>query len=385
MSVEGKRHRSGSLADPMPLDAVRIAFDWLVSGPAPVAVDGAEFAGLPARAVALDEVRARLLDRSCPQQVRDAVWAHLVARTRADGVPPESVTTDSAATAPAAVSTGPGARAGAGAGGTAARTGTWTVGCAGMALPALTRMAAVLTHRLAGDPRDVHAAVLTGFLAALPVVDLTRPRIMLRLRWAAYRGGLAAVHHQLQAPIPLGDRSTHFGAPLPHRPPQPGGHPDFVLARAIAAGVLTADHAALIVSTRLEGVDLVTAAGRRGASYQATKKARRRAEQRLHAYLVAVLDDTDGVDGAELRSDPVAATVTQAVVGAASPGARRSRTVTGIGRGLHGNPAPEMPRTGGRAGVQSGVRPPAPNSAPDPTADAVDPSTDPGVQEPRCA
>ncbi|WP_219416941.1 hypothetical protein [Pseudonocardia nigra] len=226
----------------MPLDAARSAFGWLVTGPEPLAVDGREFAGLPDRAVPLDEVRQRLLRRRCPQPVRDAVWAHLVRRSRA-------------------------------------HAGAWTVGCVGVALPALTGIASTLTARFAGDPRDIHAAVLAGFLAELPVIDLARPRIMLRLRWAAYRTGQTCLRESLDAPTPSA-RAFHSAAP-----PAPAGHPDLVMARAVTAGVITPVEAELIGSTRLEEVSLAEAATRRGTGYEAAKKARQRAEHRLVAFV----------------------------------------------------------------------------------------------------
>lgn len=226
----------------MPLDAARSAFGWLVTGPEPLSVGGREFAGLPDRAVPLDEVRQRLLRRHCPQPVRDAVWAHLVGRSRADA-------------------------------------GAWTVGCVGVALPALTGIAAKLTARFVGDPRDIHAAVLAGFLAELPVIDLARPRIMLRLRWAAYRAGHTCLRESLDAPTPSA-RAFHSAAP-----PAPSGHPDLVMARAVTAGVITPVEAELIGSTRLEEVSLAEAAARRGTGYEAAKKARQRAEHRLVAFV----------------------------------------------------------------------------------------------------
>jgi len=196
--------------------------------------------------VPLNEVRDRLLRRRCPQTLRDAVWAHLVLLSRTEG-------------------------------------GAWTVGAVGVALPALTSIAATLSAKFAGDPGDIHAAVLAGFVAELGEIDLRRPRVMLRLRWAAYRAGHAAVREALDAPVPSGHgfRSTV--------PPPPWGHPDFVLARAVAEGAITSVEAELIGSTRLEGVALADAAAERDLSYQAVKKARLRAERRLVVYL---LDDT---------------------------------------------------------------------------------------------
>lgn len=238
----------------MPLDAARSAFEWLVTGPHPVSLDGRLFPGLPARRVPLNEVRDRLLHRRCPQALRDSVWAHLVLLTRTEH-------------------------------------STWIVGAVGVALPALTSIAATLSAKFAGDPSDVHAAVLAGFVTELGDVDLRRPRIMLRLRWAAYRAGHAAVREALDAPVPCGHGFRSV------MPPPPWGHPDFVLARAVAERAITAAEAELIGATRLEGVALVDAAAARNLSYQAAKKARRRAEHRLVSYLQG-----DAVDAAPTGS-----------------------------------------------------------------------------------
>ena len=190
----------------------------------------------------MNEVRDRLLRRRCAQVTRDAVWAHLVLRSRTEGA-------------------------------------TWTVGCVGVALPALTRIAATLSARFAGDPSDIHAAVLTGFLTELARIDLRKPRVMLRLRWAAYRAGHASVREALDAPVPSGSEFRSA------EPTPVWGHPDFVLARAVAEKVITAEEAELIGSTRLEGHPLATAAAQRGVSYKAAEQVRRRAEHRLAAYL----------------------------------------------------------------------------------------------------
>jgi hypothetical protein len=259
---------SGFERDCMPLDAARSAFEWLVAGPHPVSVDGRLFPGLPARRVPLNEVRDRLLRRRCPQALRDAVWAHLVLLARTAG-------------------------------------GTWTVGAVGVALPALTSVAATLSAKFAGDPSDIHAAVLAGFVSELGEVDLRKPRIMLRLRWAAYRAGHTAVREALDAPVPSGHgfRST--------LPPPPWGHPDFVLARAVAENAITAAEAELIGATRLEGVALADAATEHGLSYQAAKKARQRAEHRLVAYL---LDDTPDASHADGDERDLATQVADAVI-----------------------------------------------------------------------
>ncbi|ASO21618.1 hypothetical protein FHR81_003262 [Actinoalloteichus hoggarensis] len=274
--------RGGYSSAAMPLDTARTAFDMLLTGPHPLAVDGRLFPGFPDRRVPLNEVRDRLLARRCPQSVRDSVWAHLVLLARTDGA-------------------------------------AWTVGCVGVGLPALLGIASRLSARFAGDPADIHAAVLTGFLAELPRVDLRRPRVMLRLRWAAYRAGHAAVREALDAPQPTG-HAVRAAAPVP-----PWGHPDFVLARAVADKLITAADAELIAATRLEGRPLAAVVAERDASYATVHQARRRAERRLAAYLLQDADDADdGGDPARRVADTLTVT-TAATTPDPSPSVTRPR------------------------------------------------------------
>ncbi|MCK2241845.1 MULTISPECIES: hypothetical protein [unclassified Crossiella] len=224
------------------LDVARGAFEWLVTGPYPVALNGRRFPGLPDRQVPLDELRDLVLERRCRQSTRDAVWAHLVLRSRTEGA-------------------------------------TWTVAAVGMALPALTSVTARLTDRFAADPADVAGEVLRGFLAAVTTIDLRRPKIMLRLRWAAFRAGHAAVAEALAAPTPL---PSGFFSRAPH---PPWGHPDLVLARAVDEGVLTRIEAAVIGATRLEELPMTDWAARSRMKLWAAYKMRQRAEARLRSYL----------------------------------------------------------------------------------------------------
>lgn len=237
------RHRRRPAGVPNSLDIARTSFALLVSGPEPLSLDGRNFDGLPAERLPLSLVRDLLLAASCPQATRDAVWAELVTRSRGEG-------------------------------------GAWTVGAVGVALPALTSVAARLTGRFAGDPADIHAEVLTGFLAALAEVDIERPRIMLRLRWAAYRAGHAALTEALDGPAPA---APAFGS-LPPIPPW--GHPDLVLARAVADGAISRLEADVIGSTRLEDVAVADWATAHGSSTWAVYKLRKRAEQHLLTYLL---------------------------------------------------------------------------------------------------
>lgn len=271
MAVTPWSHHSGNTSLANSLDIARDAFTWLVTGPDPISLDGRLFPGLPPRRLPLDDVRDHLMARRCTQATRDAVWAHLVLRSRTEGA-------------------------------------KWTVAATGVALPALTSVTATLAPRFPGDPADVAADVLRGFLAALSTVDVRRPRIMLRLRWAAYRAGHEALTEALAGPTPV---APGFRSTPPH---SPWGHPDLVLARAVGDGVLTPTEAELIGTTRLENVVLSDWAAHHQTPLWAAYKTRKRAENRLLAYLREdALDDdpadslTDRVATAIALSRPVAA------------------------------------------------------------------------------
>ncbi|WP_328869603.1 hypothetical protein OHT76_05485 [Streptomyces sp. NBC_00287] len=168
---------------------------------------------------------------------------------------------------------------------------------------------------------DVQAEVLSGFLSALATIDVDRPRILVRLRWAAYRAGFAALSEALDAPVPVAGefRSTP--------PKAPWGHPDLVLARAVRHSVLTSTEADLIGSTRLEDTLVADWAERHGTTSAAAYKARRRAEQRLVAFLGDEAEQTS-------PEDPVAAYVTEGLAPSASRArpSRHSRGATSTGQ-----------------------------------------------------
>ncbi|MEV6904655.1 hypothetical protein [Amycolatopsis sp. NPDC051372] len=289
------------------LDIARDTFAWLVTGPHPVSLNGRLFDGLPDRDVPLDEVRDHMLARRCPQATGDAVWAHLVLRSRSEGA-------------------------------------TWTVAAVGMAMPALTAVAAKLTARFAGDPADVHAEILHGFLAALTTIDLCRPRIMLRLRWAAYRSGYDALNEALSGPTPV---APGFRSAAPH---PPWGHPDLVLARAVADGVLTRSEATLIGATRLEGVPVSEWAESHEATTWAVYKARKRAEIRLAEYLH---DTATGADPADPVANEVARRTSPSDAGARTPAAPRpSQPVTAIVGAAERRDEQPVSKTTPESGVQ---------------------------------
>ncbi|QFU86760.1 hypothetical protein YIM_07745 [Amycolatopsis sp. YIM 10] len=288
-------------------DAAAVSFEWLVTGPRPVCVDGAEIAGLPARPVPLDELGGLLLAEDCTQAVRDAVWAYLITRARAE-------------------------------------RGTWTVACVGLALPVLLSVAAALTHRFRGDKHDIHAEVLTGFLQWLGEVDLGQPAILARLRWAAFRCGYLALREALDGPLlteeldEIAAKTARFRSAPPQRL---GGHPEVLLMAAARDGVITTEEAALIVDTRFGEVPIDAAAAPLGRGEWAIRKVRSRAEHRL-------------IDDLTARQDTPAVTLFRA---------RQARrlAVTGL-RGVPG--ILEVPATRSRARSGTATRAPRPPAAP---------------------
>ncbi|MET8983239.1 hypothetical protein ABZX85_47500 [Streptomyces sp. NPDC004539] len=266
--MASSRHDTHRTTPVLPLDTVRESFALLAGGPEPLTVDGRRIRGLPPRHLPLDELRTLLLNPACPRLTRDAVWTLLVRRSRRDGAP-------------------------------------WVLACAGMALPALAGVVRRLTDSLPGDSPDLQAEVVSGFLHALASVDVVRPRVLPRLRWAAYRQGHAALTRTLNSPTPV---APGFGPAVPRLP---WGHPDLVLARAVREAVLTRTEADLIGSTRLDDTTVTDWADRHRTTPNAAYKTRRRAETRLAAYLHdEALDTTD--------DDPVASTAINALPRVAS-------------------------------------------------------------------
>lgn len=151
----------------------------------------------------------------------------------------------------------------------------WMVGAVGVAVPGLTRMAARLSQGYARLADDIDSEVLAGFLHALRTDKLTKPRIWLRLCWAAWRAGFAVrqIDDTLELPpdLPTGSRT----------PRRPYGHPDLVLGRAVAAGVITQAQADLIASTRLGDVLVEQIAAEYGVPGSVIRMRRKRAERKL--------------------------------------------------------------------------------------------------------
>lgn len=338
--------------DSLPLDAVRTAFEWLVTGPRPVSVEGWRFPGLPPRWVPLDELRDLLLDQELPMATVDPVWVHLVTRSRDEG-------------------------------------NTATLCCVGVALPALFTIAAELCAPFTDDHHDIHAAILTGFLSELATIDLTRPWVMWRLRCAALRAGHLFIRDALERPMPSGE-DFHSTEPSP-----PWGHEDFVLARAVAEGAITGEQAELIGATRLEPeYTLTQAAADRGVSYKAIEQVRRRAEHRLAAWLTGQAPLDDPSDRRE-RDVEIRAVNAVAITAAAReaphpslPHPDESHRVTDIGekssKEVRGRVLKNAPKFGVEGCGRRAAAPVHTASLDRPTGTTRRPS-DPTPEVPRCA
>lgn len=229
-----------------PFETLEQSFRLLTAAPDPLTLDGRLLGhGLPARPIPLDELRRLLLSPSVGFAARDATLTTLVARAQADG-------------------------------------GAWMVGLAGLLLPGLRRRTRPLTAACPSKAWDLEAEVLAGLMETVAGFPVGAERVAARLVWPAVRAG----HRLLGRVRVVGRREVSWGLAV-EPPPRLPGHPDFVLARAVAAGVLSAGNAELIAESRLDGVPLRDLAARMGVSYKALCKRRERAERALVGWLVA--------------------------------------------------------------------------------------------------
>jgi hypothetical protein len=234
--------RQAPLRASSPFDTLECTFRLLTSGPGPLALDAA-ILGLPAGThVPLDRVREVLLERSAPNGARQAALAALLGRAKAEG-------------------------------------GPWTVGLAGVLLFGLRAAVAPLCHVWPGRRDDIEAEALAGLLEAVAATSPSRPGLGGRLVWLARNRAKALVRRELAEQA----RAEHHGAAC--APTLPYGHPDLVLARAVAAGVVCPEDAALVGETRLGGARPEEAARALGIGRAAAYKRRRRAEAALARWL----------------------------------------------------------------------------------------------------
>lgn len=182
--------------------------------------------------------------------------------------------------------------------------------CAGLAAPMLSRTASEYVTASHTARHDVESEILTAFLVHLPRVSVDEPGVWHRLRWGAYRAVLKAAIRQRTSVTVVGDLDQDLAA-LGERVRAIGagpGHPETVLAQAVAAGVISADAAEVIAASRWEGRSLTALAAERGVSLWKLRKQRPRAERALLAWLNDRARDFDPE-----RTSPVEAAVVTAL------------------------------------------------------------------------
>jgi hypothetical protein len=244
---------------PSAFTALDDAFAALSVEPRSLAFDGREVPGLPDRAIPFTELRGLLLHPSTTYATRDAAMAVLVTNAKERG-------------------------------------GAATIGLAGVLLPGLRRAAHPLVRSCPERAADVEADMLVALLSALARVSPRRHRLAGHLVGAAVTAAQRAVREELSEQ----GRLTHAAHAFP--PHRPWGHPDLVLADAVLEGVISADDAELIGSTRLEDQNLKQAARVRGITHAAARHRRSRAERRLVEYLASGLVPPEEDATAETRS-----------------------------------------------------------------------------------
>jgi hypothetical protein len=216
------------------LAAADRAFELLTCEPHPLSLDCRDLPGLPEADVALGELRGLLMRDETSRETRDAVWRRLVVHARGE---------------PA-----------------------WRVAVVGMAMPGLRRMAGLLARGWHGDSSDRDSEMITGFLDRTADIDLNHTRIVGKLIDAAARAVKLAREREAAA------ETVRAPATWSIPPRQPFDHPDWVLARAVAAGVIGPEESQLISCTRLEAQALPTVADALGVSAAVAAAWRRRAE-----------------------------------------------------------------------------------------------------------
>jgi hypothetical protein len=232
-----------------PLEVVFSTFGPIAGQPVPV--DPRPAPGLSDGEIeSWDGLRERLWDRGLPIEVVDAIWVWLIERSRAHGQDA-------------------------------------TLVCAALAVPMLTGMTGLFAAPGSHNREDLESEVLTGFLTHLERVELDRPGVWHRLRWAAYRAAIRAANQQQAVVVSVADLERDLGPMGDKRLLMVAGpgNPETVLAEAVAAEVITAEAAELITVSRWEYRPLTSLAAQRGQSLWKLRKQRRRAEARLVTWL----------------------------------------------------------------------------------------------------
>jgi hypothetical protein len=226
-----------------PFNTLESAFTVLCTEPGALSLEAGAVAGLPRRSIPLTELRSILLHPSTSHAVRDATLGELLRRSQSDG-------------------------------------GRWTIGLAGVLLFGLRRAVAPLCLACPGKAADIEAEAIAGLLEAIPKTNTSRSRLASRLTWLARNQAKDLVTREFAeaAARPFHDAASAVPVWSDH-------HPDLVLMKAVIAGVVAAEDAALIGETRLGAMTVDEAASGLGIATKAAYERRRQAEKRLVAWI----------------------------------------------------------------------------------------------------
>lgn len=227
----------------LPLNVIRRAFATQLHAPRPLALDGALLgAGLPARVLALSEIKSLLMSPQTPGAAKRALWGAVIARSKAG-------------------------------------MSEWSTAALGLAYPGLTAVFRRACKNAPGNWQDIQAELVTEFLVALGEIDVSDRAIHDVAGWLCARAVSAswkARKEQETVAEPLSSHSAAIGL-------FPAGHPDHVLERAVALEVLSAQQADLIGRTYLEGEHHTTLARHYGISVATLYRRRQKAVAALAA------------------------------------------------------------------------------------------------------
>lgn len=231
----------------LPLNVIHRAFATQLDAPRPLTVDGALLeAGLPARVLDLREIKSLLMSPQTPGAAKRALWGAVIARSKAG-------------------------------------MSEWSSAALGLAYPGLAAVFRRACKNAPGDWQDIQAELVAEFLVALGEIDVSDRAIHDVAGWLCARA-LSASWKARKAEEtkaePLSSHSAAIGL-------FPASHPDQVLDRAVALGVLTAQQADLIGRAYLENEHHTALAKRYGISV-ATLYRRR---QEALAALAAAIED----------------------------------------------------------------------------------------------
>jgi DNA-directed RNA polymerase specialized sigma24 family protein len=146
-------------------------------------------------------------------------------------------------------------------------------------MPGLRRIAGRVARDFPGEVADIDAEIVASFVEAVHTLDPRGGRLASRLLGIPWNRAKVARRAE------MANIARHVTTTASAAPPRPWGHPDLVLDRAVAAGVITAAEAELIGATRLGGLDLASAAADIGVPYETLRRRRFRAERRLVAWM----------------------------------------------------------------------------------------------------